>query len=398
MTSRLVDLKAYALSSGGSVTQFSSPGNLPVAVFDILSQKYILEWYRTADLYSARINGVWPAFDRYLVDGSDFIQGGLTYNDYSLQLRGVDSGGIGIGQEYFQGMRPIAQLIAASPRPAQEYETGVWIHGGSGPAFFGHWLWEFLTKFVVLKMAGRLNSSHCILTTALPKRFLQWLDFLFDEPPRLSFVDPIGNPGVWDVVEVISTPIYRSRHDNRIAVARDVLQELRLLGRERACAVNLIDTPSGSRLRALWVERNSAWRNLLNTEEMIVELGKYYDIDRISFEGLSPAEQIRAIQSYDLLIGPSGSSMPISVFASPKTVVLEFFNPRNEGRLAAKLFCDVFGIPHVRVNGKIVGEQNGPTHTDFNYAVDPSEFAEVIRKVCIFQDGLRTLRARHDFS
>jgi hypothetical protein len=394
---KLTDLKSFARSQNGDITQISTPKNLPIPALDILSKKFRIEPYREADFYIAEIQNVWPLFDRYFTDGNVLIHGGLNYNEYTINLPGVDPGGTGAGAEYFQGKRDIQELISSSPRPNDSHPHGFWIHGGSGPAFFGHWLWEHLTKFVLLDTLGRLHEAPCFVTNALPKRFLDWLELLFDKRPTISFVDPVKSPTLFQSVEIISTPIYRSRHGGDLCVAEDTLRRLRELGRQRAGATSIVDATPRNKPRALWIERNSPWRNLLNSAEIIDITRQYFDVDFIAMEKLTPKEQILAIQPYDLLIGPSGSSMPISVFASPHSVVLEFFNPRNTGRLAAKLFCDFFKIPHVRVDGTIVGNQNGPTHTDFDYVVDTAGYPQVIEAVSEYAKTNVRRRANHDF-
>jgi hypothetical protein len=113
---------------------------------------------------------------------------------------------------------------------------------------------------------------------------------------------------------------------------------------------------------------------------------------------MSPSQQVNAVRGVDLIFGPSGSSMPVVMFADSGTVVCEFFNPKNQGKWAAKVYCDLFGLPHVRVDGQIVGDNLGPTPSDANYVLDVARIRAVAAAISTHISNRGGVdRIKHDF-
>lgn len=368
---RLTTLKDACRARGWPVTQLTEPGMFLFPTYNLLAGKFAFEVYRNADIHVARIGHARLVLDKYLQVGpTEVIHGGLTYNDYNIVDPLIDPFGMARGRKLVAGEDQLQISELRLPQgDAPVIDGAIWISGQTTPEpFFGHWLHENLSKIIALEKAG-IDEGLLLVRDTVPTRFLDWIPLISSGRWTTRKVSADAAP-VFENVVVPSAVNYRSRHGGALCLWAEGLHELR----HRARAVSASQRKArerGARPRALFVRRDSPWRNLVNQDDIAKVFAKHFSVEEVRFEKLSPAEQVANVAGYDLIFGPSGSSMPVVMFADPGTVVCEFFNPTNEGKWAAKVYCDLFGLPHVRIDGVVIGENLGPTPSDANYTVVP---------------------------
>jgi hypothetical protein len=394
----LTSLKDAARLRGRLLCQITLPGNFVFASRGVADGKVTAQIYRNSDIHVVRLDEVRLVLNKYLLIGGDqMVHGGLTYNDYTIVDPAIDPYGFSRGPRLVRGDEFLtAEELRVPDDGNMEFSDGIWINGQTTPEpFFGHWLHENLAKIIALEDAG-IHSGRLWIRKSVPSRFLDWIPLVSSGNWVTEKIDTEAAPLLKNVI-IPSAVNYRSRHGGALCAWVDGLSRLR--GRARAAVRDRTrNRVSGGKPIALYVARNSKWRNLINADDVRAVFDRVFELREVRFESMSPTEQVEAVTGVDVIFGPSGSSMPVVMFADPGTVVCEFFNPKNEGKWAAKVFCDLFGLPHVRIDGLPEGENLGPTPADSNYTVDiklvEAQVAAIHRYLC---DRFAT-RDRHDFS
>ena len=378
---KLVSLKDSSESHEVFPLRLTSPGRFFLPALDLLNRKISIETYRNSDIYVGYFSSARLVLGKYLLlPNSRLVHGGLTYNDYTIVDSEIDRFGFGRGQKLVSGEDALKhdelRIPAADP---PSFSGGIWINGQTTPEpFFGHWLHENLSKIFALEDAG-VRSGTLWMRSSVPTRFFDWIPFVSNGSWSIQKIDTDAAPVLNDFL-VPSAVNYRSRFGGELCVWAEGMWRLRNRARSAADAPVSSDSASNKPV-ALFVSRNSPWRNLTNIDAVLDVFSEFFDLREARFEGMTPSQQVTAVRGVDIIFGPSGSSMPVVMFADSGTVVCEFFNPKNQGKWAAKVYCDLFGLPHVRVDGQIVSDNLGPTPADANYVVDIVRVKEVAQAI-----------------
>ena len=394
----LTSLKDAARSGGAILRQITHPGTFVFASRDLQDGKVSAQIYRNSDIHVVRLDEAQLVLHKYLLlDRAQMVHGGLTYNDYTIVDPVIDPYGFSRGPRLVRGDEFLSAAELRVPEHGHtELSDGIWINGQTTPEpFFGHWLHENLAKIIALEDAG-IHSGRLWIRKSVPSRFLDWISLVSKGDWVTEKIDTDVAPKLRNVI-IPSAVNYRSRYGGALCAWVDGLTRLR--ERARAAVGDFTRSRSGNRRPvALYVARSSQWRNLVNAEAVREIFGRFFELREVRFEAMSPEEQVKAVTGVDVIFGPSGSSMPVVMFADVGTVVCEFFNPKNEGKWAAKVFCDVFGLPHVRIDGVPHGENLGPTPADSNYTVDLGLVEVKAAAIYRFVSDRFATRDRHDFS
>jgi hypothetical protein len=380
-TVRFKTLKEISNREGWPCTQITEPGTFLIPTYNLISGKYGIEAYRNSDIYVTTISHARLVLNKYLLVSEDeVVHGGLTYNDYNVVDEVIDPFGLDRGRRLISdnGLLDSTELRMSSD-PPEVFGDAIWINGQTTPEpFFGHWLHENLAKVIAVERAG-ISHGTILIRDSVPRRFLDWIGLISKGNWTYKRIDAAKCP-VFENIVIPTAVNYRSRFGGALCVWAEGMNELRHRARLKSLPP---EKPSRvrHRPRALFIRRTSPWRNLINQDEIKSVFAKYFDVEEVQFEAMPPDAQVSAVRGFDLIFGPSGSSMPVVMFADSGTVVCEFFNPRNEGKWAAKVYCDLYGLPHVRVNGSAVGENLGPTPADSNYYVPRTEADKVASKI-----------------
>lgn len=354
------------------VRAFGLQGRLSMANSD---GKLHVESYDNSDIYLSKISRAKIVLGKYLLcESGDLIHEGLTYSNNTIIDPIIDPLGNGRGQEIINGRSFLRHEDLRVCSRSEEFEGVALINGFTTPTpYFGHWLYEHLPKIFLLVCVG-LHGCPLLIKSTLPKRFLRWAEDIFDIKFSYVFFGAEGSPIIRDSF-VPSVPSYRGRN-GRLHVWVDGLSGIRSLGRVRARYS--LDVHLSRRHRVLFIYRSSLWRNLVNQDALLGTLRNRFDVDVLVPEELGPLEQIRAVMGYNIIVGVSGSSMPLTLFADEGCSVLEIFSPMNEGKWAAKVYCDLFGMRHIRFNGHVVDSSRGPSPSDANFIISDG----VVSRIC----------------
>jgi len=395
----IIDLKKAIHLDGNTLSQISRPGTVILPYYDLLKEHVGISKYRNSDIYGGQINDVTLVLNKYFFRNQDqkLIHGGLTYNDNTIVDENIDPFGFNRGRQLISGKDHLGYDELRIGKTVKINDpSAIWIGGQTTPEpFFGHWLHEHLAKFLILEKMGILNGT-IYLNATLPKRYLDWIPLLSKGNWQFKFVEKDSNL-TFSKILIPSTVNYRSRYNYQITMWLHGLIELR-----RRLVKNTkmydIDNSKSELPKALYVKRNSKWRNITNEIDVINCLKNFFQIDIISFENFLPIEQIEIIRKYKYIFGASGSAMPITMFAIPNSTVIEFFNPLNEGKWASKIYCDIFGIKHIRIDGVTKDELLGPTPADRDFEIDLSKLIQILTNISLIEILKSDQMDSHDFN
>ena len=395
----LVSLKESSEAVDGFPRQLTSSGRFFLPAINILDQKISVEVYRNSDIHVGYLPKARLILGKYfLLPGARLVHGGLTYNDYTIVDPVIDQFGFARGQRIVRGEDVLRESELRLPEAdAPRFSGGIWINGQTTPEpFFGHWLHENLSKVIALERIG-IYSGVLWMRASVPTRYFDWIPLISKGTWTVQKIDSDPAPILEDLT-VPSAVNYRSRFNGELCVWAEGLWTLRNRARQAAGDPQRSKVGSGRKPIALFVSRKSPWRNLTNIDDVLEVFSQLFDVREVQFESMSPSQQVNAVRGVDLIFGPSGSSMPVVMFADSGTVVCEFFNPKNQGKWAAKVYCDLFGLPHVRVDGQIVGDNLGPTPSDANYVVDVARIRAVAAAISTHISNRGGVdRIKHDF-
>ncbi len=121
----LTDLKYFARSQSGDITQISTPKNAPTPALDILSKKFRVEPYRGADFYVATIRDRPPknrTFQKVSFATKSALWGGRFCREEEAFFGRAHSGDFEGGRPWDPGVGvvPAARYFGAKRLPVEE--------------------------------------------------------------------------------------------------------------------------------------------------------------------------------------------------------------------------------------------------------------------------------------
>jgi len=395
----IIDLKKAIRLDKNNLSQISQPGAILLPFYDMLNEQFGISKYRNSDIYGGQVNDVTLVLNKYFFRNKDqkLIHGGLTYNDNTIVDDIIDQFGFDRGRAVISGLNSLnyEELRIGETIDIADPEA-IWIGGQTTPEpFFGHWLHEHLAKFIILEKMG-VYKGTIYLNATLPRRYLDWIPLISKGNWQFRFVEKNLNINFSKIL-IPAAVNYRSRYNYQITMWLHGLIELRkrLIGKIQRIESEPLKSDNP---KALFIQRNSKWRNISNEKNVIDCLNAFFQLDIVSFENFSPQEQVEIVRQYKLIFGASGSAMPITMFAVPNSTVIEFFNPLNEGKWASKIYCDIFGINHIRIEGISQNELLGPTPADRNFEIDISNLIQILTNLSMTDILKKDQIDAHDFN
>jgi hypothetical protein len=187
-------------------------------------------------------------------------------------------------------------------------------------------------------------------------------EYVVEEPPAGSVViNNYGEPVDWDYVDPQTYVFLRNLFLSKV--------ELPVFDEKKYIYITRKNSEHRNPANAGVMKRQ-----ILNEDTFIPELVKM-GFQIIQLEDYSFAEKIKLFYSSKLIISPNSGGLTMSMFANPKTNVIEIM-PDNIGRYNwYKYICETFGIYYEKYTMmNVVGESLSAWNGNWNFMMEKDHF------------------------
>lgn len=262
-------------------------------------------------------------------------------------------------------------------------EQGILIGGREN---FGHFLFEFLPKFF-LSSSNDWSSYTFLVHDSVPQRFLDFVNLIGLENIKIERISERNRVSVGSLL-VPAVACHRHPNSGTLCLDRDLYTSL-VASIQARVSERIKERTFGIRRIPLgWISRRSErWRRVINEDEFLRLLAEHREAVEIEPHKLDPVEQVAQYGRLDCIISPLGGGSPMSMFCRPGARVVELTTRKINGAWGHSVWCALFGIEMVRVEGYYSEDCSnlGALPIDRDFKIDPMK---VLRAV----EGTRSVR------
>jgi hypothetical protein len=265
--------------------------------------------------------------------------------------------------------------------------------------FFGHWMYEYLPKYISAVLSGKLASTVPVLIDShMPASHRQSLELLYRGELTIievpAFVEVQVNR-LWCANTLMYMPLHEKQNErfrwdtvsaspNRFA---PVIQEMARRGD------NLLPTPEFPERRIFLARKAFRHRKLLNSEHIEAE-ARANGFLVVYPEDYSFAEQVSLLGNAQCVIASEGSAIFLSFFSSPGTRLCILSHPLTDPLAIYNGLLGMHGIDIRVLTGPLIRMNNLTPH-DSDYEINPKEFWRLINDWLVL-DTVKTDQTKND--
>jgi hypothetical protein len=268
----------------------------------------------------------------FATDDDCLIFYGMTHRDYDIWWY--------LQKETLHKAADFAVLDLAPPQFAVAEEC---VYFG-GSMNFGHFVFENLSRLAVLEQIDELHSLKLAVYHDLPSRFFEFLELAgygAERVIRIPRVRNIGFENLW----APSCPFYRD-----VQSVPHVWPAAFHFLRWKICSKLRADRTAGR--PRLYLSRQGALQKRVVNEGEVVSYLLKEGFDVFEFSDLSAKEQLALIANAEMIVGPIGAAMAVTVFAPEDCAVIELHPEAPIGGLYNSISqAHWLGQPYQRVQG-----------------------------------------------
>ena len=252
---------------------------------------------------------------------------------------------------------------------------------GAHTDFFGHWMSEYVPKYVAARLSGLMPNVPVLIDSHMPSPHRELLNLLYGASfsfveipaftsvqvsrlwcaPALSYfpLHGIGNERFsWQAVSASPTRFE--------PIVRDMQRRF-----DDACNVS-----NGVASRLYLARRGFRHRRLVN-HDAIEQVARDLGFEIVYPEDLTFSEQAAKARNADIIVAPEGSAIFLSVFARPGTTVCILSHPLTDMLADYNGLLAVHHIEVMAITGPIA-RANRSTPSDSDYRIDEETFRRVV--------------------
>jgi len=257
---------------------------------------------------------------------------------------------------------------------------------GAHTDFFGHWMCEYLPKYVASLLSGKLSPAIPVLIDAhMPISHRQSLELLFGPNVQVIEVQAFSEVRVaklWCAPSLMYMPLHEKRNERfswdavsaspeRFApVIRDMIA--------RADRALVYESPFSKRV--FLARKGFRHRKLINFEA-IQNLAKERGFQIVYPEDLPFAKQVSLVRNARTIIAPEGSAIFLAFFASPGTDLLILSHPFTDVLADYNGILGLHGV-NIRVITGPMKRMNEQTPHDSDYEIELADFEYSLDQQC----------------
>ncbi len=294
----------------------------------------------------------------------------IAFDVEAVEAAGMDDR-LNLDPALFAVEGPVAYTID-SDEPVLEMAEAFSLVGSHSWAF-GHWMWEFLPRYLAACLAG-LPKMPVVVDAGMPAQHYQSLQALL--PPGSEVIElPAGNRAQVARLWVAPTPMYmpqfermneRFRWDPLAAHPQRFAQLLAEMNQR-------LQVAASGPAKLYFARREHRHRKLDNhaeIEAMAVEHG----FEVVYPEDLPFADQVARVRAARHIIGPEGSAMFLGFFARPGTRVDILNHPYTAGLPVLTGLLEAIGLDVAVLTGPATSRNDELPHF-IDYRIEPEQFA-----------------------
>jgi hypothetical protein len=280
----------------------------------------------------------------------------------------------------FRATNHEAWVLTQSATPALRIPEAFYLVGPHTHAF-GHWMWEYLPKYVEATLSSRMPCVPVLIDEGMPPSHRRALELLL--PGGVEIIElPSQSRAVVDRLWYAPTPMHMpllEKMNERFQwdfLASPPARFVRLIA-EMNCRVDR-HLDSGSKNEELiFLARKSATHRKLINRERIEAIASEQGFAIVSPEDLSFDEQVRLVRGARFIVGPEGSAMFLAFFSQPGARVCILNHPYTIGLAVLTGLLEEIGLG-VRVFTGPYETENEQFPHFADYRLDPEAFAAFI--------------------
>lgn len=245
---------------------------------------------------------------------------------------------------------------------------------------FGHWLWEYLPKYIVAKLSGALPAVPLLIDAQIPASHRQALQMLLPNGVDLIAL-PAGATArvsrLWCGAGQMYMPVLAEQnHRNRWDyLATPPRRFVPIIEEMRRC-IPRVSSQTGEGERLYLARKPFRKRKLIN-HAAIEALARARGFHVVYPEDLDFAEQVRMANAARFLLGPDGSQTFLSFFARPGSKLCQLSHPHTIGAQVVTGLFEESGVDVAMFTGDYVNRYAQYTEMS-DYEIDEGRFSEFL--------------------
>jgi Glycosyltransferase 61 len=247
---------------------------------------------------------------------------------------------------------------------------------------FGHWMWEYLPKYLVASMSDLLPAVPVLIDAEMPSTHRQALELMLPRGVQIIELAPFQTARVhrlWCAPSQMHLPVYgklneRARWDYLASPPSRFAPIIREIVRRAEPAMAPADANPSEKIFLARKKQNA--RQMVN-REAIEAAAEARGFRVVCAEDLSFADQASLLRDARFVVGPEGSAMTLLFFARPGTKLLILQHPYTAGSpVLASLLREV-GIDVTVMTGPYVHINQEYAHFS-DYEIDGPGFSRFL--------------------
>jgi capsular polysaccharide biosynthesis protein len=266
-----------------------------------------------------------------------------------------------------------------APQPAELALDRAFTLLGPMTPQFGHWMWEYMPKYVVAGLAAELDGVPVLIDAHMPATHRQFLRMLLPSSTdviEVPYSASVRVAQLWCAPRLFFVPVFpRSYNPSRVPDRAAPPERFAAAVHEmwRRLDVNRHTTSGPKRV---FLARKAEQNHKLRDHVAIEELAERRGFVIIYPQDLDFADQLALMQGARYIIGPAGSAMFLSYLARPGTKLCMLDSENTFRATTYTCLLEELDIDVSLLTGSVVQESEVPHHAD--YSIPAKTFAEFL--------------------
>lgn len=246
---------------------------------------------------------------------------------------------------------------------------------------FGHWMWEYLPRYVAALNTGVMPPMPVLIDSGMPPQHREALETLLPagcEAIEVPLQSTIRVRELWCAPAPVFMPLYEKLNEKyRWDVFCSPPWRFQKIITRMAAAIDAERTPGpGRRLFLARPETNH--RRLMNSSQ-IEAIARGHGFEIVYPERLSFAAQAKMLAGAEAVAGPEGSAMFLAYYLRPGARLAILSHPDIEGLATFTAITEAAGIDTTVVTGPF-HERNAEWPQFSDYTIDEEGFSRFLHE------------------
>jgi hypothetical protein len=253
---------------------------------------------------------------------------------------------------------------------------------GAHTDFFGHWMWEYLPRYVAAVLSRGLPPVPVLIDAHMPRSHRQALELVLPGPIPVIEIPAFAAVSVrrlWCAPNLMYMPLHEKSNDRFFSdyVASPPMRFAPVI-QEMTKRADLALGNGGGPERVFLARKDFRHRKLVN-RAAIETIAKQHGFALAYTEDLEFIEQVRLLRNAHFVIAPEGSALFLTFFARAGLRLCILNNPETEGLAVYDGLLAGMGVDITVVTGPEVKKHHELANYS-DYRIDETRF-------CRFLDG-----------